>query len=78
MEVAVFVITNINLTSTSETTKRAAQLRNKNNNVLNQGGFKKTLLTKSIMCVGPMKYNKIPENINNQDRIQKVFDFIII
>lgn len=44
----------MNLLSTmSETSERLAQLRNKYENVLNQGGLKTTLLKKSIMCMGP-------------------------
>lgn len=67
LELAIFVKTNKYLfPSLHDTRKRTASMRSQYQNLLYTGAYKTALLKKSVICMAPTVYNKIPNNIKEQ------------
>lgn len=64
LELVIFVKTNRNLFATlTETRKRSTSLRSQYQNLLHTGTFKTSLLKKSVICMAPVVFNKIPDHM---------------
>lgn len=81
LELAIFVITNKCLFPTvTSTRKRDTALRSQYQNLLSIGVFKTSLLKKSVICMAPIIYNKIPNQIKNLplQKFKKCFTELLV
>lgn len=67
LELCIFVKTNSHLfTTLKETRNRTISIRSQYKNLLSTGLFKTALLRKSVICMAPLVYNKLPNNVKEQ------------
>lgn len=65
LEIAVFVKLNMHLFNTVSESRKGP-IRRQYKNMLRVGGYKTALLRKSVLGMGPVIFNKIPDVIKNQ------------
>ena len=69
LEMAIFVKSNIKLFAKVSDTKKGP-VRSQYKNLLTVSSYKTALLRKSVLCMGPIIFNKLPDNIKN-DTLQQ-------
>lgn len=64
LELCIFVKTNPHLfTTLKETRSRTISIRSQYKNILSTGAFRTTLLRKSVICMAPLVYNRLPNSV---------------